>query len=139
MGFVAVFAVATLITAQALPNDAALFPTISSTLLSLVAIGYFSFRLRSAAAGPNQSPAGDRSGPPKEFLFTLLVGGACPATLAFGHLIAAAVIILGFGAIARADRHPGLLFRALAVTLVVYVLFDLVATSPWPTPWLLGG
>ena len=138
LGLIVGFAGFVLVTAQALPSDAALFPTISSAVLTVVAAGYFAFRVVQFGRQPRVVGPEVGEGLPRELLFTLLVAGASLAMLAFGHLVATAIIVLAFGAVSRSDRRVGLVVRAAGVTLAVYLLFDLAAVSPWPDPWLFG-
>jgi putative tricarboxylic transport membrane protein len=59
--------------------------------------------------------------------FLILLVGHLVATFAF---VAASIIGLG----SRSWRSP--LAIGAGTTLFVYAVFDMLASQPWPTPWL---
>lgn len=143
-------AFAALVTAvTGFPFEAAIFPIITAGLLmafSLVTTVQMSLRWRRRATPVLSAPAaipGEWS-PVSEPTMkgNLAIIGLCLA-LAFlillvGHLaatfifVACSIVVLG-----TKSRRPPLVIAA-AATAFVYSVFDMLASQPWPTPWLAG-
>lgn len=143
-------AFAALVTAvTGFPFEAAIFPIITAGLLmafSLVTTVQTSLRWRRRATPVLSAPAaipGEWS-PVSEPTMkgNLAIIGLCLA-LAFlillvGHLaatfifVACSIVVLG-----TKSRRPPLVIAA-AATAFVYSVFDMLASQPWPTPWLAG-
>ncbi|ESY97896.1 tripartite tricarboxylate transporter permease [Mesorhizobium sp. LNHC209A00] len=143
-------AFAALVTAATgFPFEAAIFPIITAGLLmafSLVTTVQTSLRWRRRATPVLSAPAaipGEWS-PVSEPTMkgNLAIIGLCLA-LAFlillvGHLaatfifVACSIVVLG-----TKSRRPPLVIAA-AATAFVYSVFDMLASQPWPTPWLAG-
>ncbi|ESY90639.1 tripartite tricarboxylate transporter permease [Mesorhizobium australicum] len=143
-------AFAALVTAvTGFPFEAAIFPIITAGLLmafSLVTTVQTSLRWRRRATPVRSAPAaipGEWS-PVSEPTMkgNLAIIGLCLA-LAFlillvGHLaatfifVACSIVVLG-----TKSRRPPLVIAA-AATAFVYSVFDMLASQPWPTPWLAG-
>lgn len=61
--------------------------------------------------------------------FLILLVGHLAATFIF---VACSIVVLG-----TKSRRPPLVIAA-AATAFVYSVFDMLASQPWPTPWLAG-
>jgi len=129
------------------PFEAAIFPVITAgllTLFSLVTTVQTVLRWRRPAvfaSAASLEPPGEwsPSGEPT-MKGNLAIMGLCLALalliLLVGHLaatfafVAGSIVVLG----SRSWRSP--LAIAAGTTLFVYAVFDLLASQPWPTPWL---
>lgn len=143
-------AFAALVTAATgFPFEAAIFPIITAGLLmafSLVTTVQTSLRWRRRATPVLSAPAaipGEWS-PVSEptmkgnlaiiclclaLAFLILLVGHLAATFIF---VACSIVVLG-----TKSRRPPLVIAA-AATAFVYSVFDMLASQPWPTPWLAG-
>jgi putative tricarboxylic transport membrane protein len=151
-GGLTVLAVAAFATASAwFPFEAGIFPMITSGLLalfSLVISIQTALRLRRqkqsgqmpvANAVPNGewAPSGEAA-----MKGNLIVIGLCLVlavlVLLIGHLAATFVFVAG-AILAMGPtswRSPPLI--AAVTTMIVFAVFDLLASQPWPTPWLVS-
>jgi hypothetical protein len=146
-----VLAVAAFVTAAAwFPFEAGIFPMITSGLMalfSLVISIQTALRLRRqrqsgqtqlATAVPNGewAPSGEAA-----MKGNLTIIGLClvlaALVLLIGHLAATFVFVAGaiLAIGSQSWRSPPLI--AAVTTLIVFAVFDLLASQPWPTPWLM--
>ncbi|MBN9275178.1 MAG: tripartite tricarboxylate transporter permease, partial [Mesorhizobium sp.] len=142
-----VLGIAALVTAAAgFPFEAAIFPIITAsflTLFSLLTTVQTVWRWRSptaiAVAAPEAAGEWQPSGGPV-MKGNIAVIGLCLALAALvlltGHLAATFVFVAGsiVALGSRSLKTP--LAVAAGATLAIYALFDLLASQPWPTPWL---
>jgi putative tricarboxylic transport membrane protein len=147
-GAMTLLAFAALITAAVgFPFEAAIFPIITAGLLmlfSLVTTIQTILRWRgSAPAVPVEAfePVGEWS-PSREPTMkgNLAIIGLCLA-LAFlillaGHLAATFVFVAGSITALGSKSWRSSLAIAAGTMLFIYAVFDLLASQPWPTPWL---
>lgn len=139
---------AALVTAAAgFPFEAAIFPIITAsflTLFSLLTTVQTVLRWRNptataVAAAPEAAGEWQPSGGPV-MKGNIAVIGLCLALAALvlltGHLAATFVFVAGsiVALGSRSLKTP--LAVAAGATLAIYALFDLLASQPWPTPWL---
>jgi hypothetical protein len=72
----------------------------------------------------------------------LAVLGLCLALavliLLVGHLAATFIFVAGSIAVLGSKSWRSPLTIAAATTVFVYSVFDMLASQPWPTPWLAG-
>ncbi|CCV10374.1 tripartite tricarboxylate transporter permease [Mesorhizobium sp. STM 4661] len=146
-----VLAVAAFVTAAVwFPFEAGIFPMITSGLLALLSLMISiqtALRLRRQRQGgqapvANAVPNGEWA-PSGEAAMkgNLAIIGLCLVlavlVLLIGHLAATFVFVAGailaLGSTSR--RSPPLI--AAVTTLIVFAVFDLLASQPWPTPWLM--
>lgn len=143
-----VLGIAALVTAAAgFPFEAAIFPIITAsflTLFSLLTTVQTVLRWRNptataVAAAPEAAGEWQPSGGPV-MKGNIAVIGLCLALAALvlltGHLAATFVFVAGsiVALGSRSLKTP--LAVAAGATLAIYALFDLLASQPWPTPWL---
>ncbi|MBZ9978615.1 tripartite tricarboxylate transporter permease [Mesorhizobium sp. BR-1-1-10] len=143
-------AFAALVTAvTGFPFEAAIFPVITAGFLmvfSLVTTVQASLRWRRRATPVLSAPAaipGEWS-PVSEPTMkgNLAIIGLCLA-LAFlillvGHLAATFIFVAGSITVLGTKSRRSSLVIAAAATAFVYSVFDMLASQPWPTPWLTG-
>ncbi|TRC96005.1 tripartite tricarboxylate transporter permease [Mesorhizobium sp. WSM4303] len=130
------------------PFEAAIFPAITAGLLALFSLlttiqTMLRWRKPVPASGADVTPVGEwqpSDGPAMKGNLTVL--GLCLA-LAFlvllaGHLTATFVFVAG-GIWMLGSRSLNMtLAVAAGTTLCIYAVFDLLASQPWPAPWLAG-
>jgi hypothetical protein len=72
----------------------------------------------------------------------LAVLGLCLALavliLLVGHLAATFIFVAGSIAVLGSTSWRSPLMIAAATTVFVYSVFDMLASQPWPMPWLAG-
>ncbi|MEO5757309.1 MAG: tripartite tricarboxylate transporter permease, partial [Mesorhizobium sp.] len=149
-GVLTLLAVAAFVTAAAwFPFEAGIFPMITSGLLalfSLVISIQTALRLRrqtndglisagSATPSGEWAPSGDNA-----MKGNLAIIGLCLAlavlVILIGHLAATFVFVAGaILALGPASRRTPLSVAA-GTTFVVFAVFDILVSQPWPTPWL---
>ena len=71
-----------------------------------------------------------------DLAFLLPALGIAVIILAFGHIAASMLFLLAAGVWYGGDKLHWLGLRALAVTVAVYAIFDLLLTQSWPRPWV---
>lgn len=145
-------ALAALVTAAiGFPFEAAIFPIITAGLLmgfSLATTVQTTLRWRRRTPSTPVSPA--PVGTPGEWSpateptmkGNLGVLGLCLALavliLLVGHLAATFIFVAGSIAVLGSTSWRSPLTIAAATTVFVYSVFDMLASQPWPTPWLAG-
>jgi TctA family transporter len=146
-GAVAIVALAAFATAIRFPPGAGLFPSIAAGLLALVCVPVAAravWRIRHvepASLDPAAVPPGEwspSSGPILRAYAVIL--GSCIALalaiLAGGHLVGSFVFLLIALLVARSRPPIMAPIVAAGVTLVLVGIFDVLASQPWPRPWL---
>lgn len=147
---VTLLALAALVTAVTeFPFEAAIFPVITAGLLavfSLVTTAQTVVRWRRRVPRePELQPSAEAPGewtPPTEPTMkgNLAIIGLCLALsvliLLVGHLAATFVFVAGSIVLLGVKSWRKPLIIAAVTTVFVYSVFDMLASQPWPTPWL---
>ncbi len=150
-GIVTAVAAAALVMSLRFPIGAGLFPSISAGVLVLMAApiaAEAAWRLGHPEAASVSShllmiPPGEwmPSSEPMLRAYTTILG-ACVALalaiLAGGHLLGSFVFLMIASLAGGGRRLTTALAVAAGVTLVIFGVFDVLVSQPWPRPWLAG-
>lgn len=145
-------ALAALVTAAVgFPFEAAIFPIITAGLLMVFSLATtvqttLRWRRRTPSTPVSPAPVGTPGewSPATEPTMkgNLGVLGLCLALavliLLVGHLAATFIFVAGSIAVLGSKSWRSPLMIAAGTTVFVYSVFDMLASQPWPTPWLAG-
>ena len=150
-GATGTLAVAALVTSVArFPFGAAIFPAITAGLLVLLSLAIFVrawLRWRDKAIHPIGAAADQAVGEwapsgANAMEGNLKVLGLCVAlalmVLAIGHLAGTLIFVAGAIAILSGRWRWSALVTGIVTLGIIYAVFDIVVSQPWPRPWLAG-
>jgi hypothetical protein len=147
-GALAVAALATAVTR--FPFEAALFPVITAGFLVLLSLAIFSqawLRWREGAVAPHDIVVAETSGEwapsgPDALQGNLQVLVLCVAlsllVLTVGHLAATLIFVAGGIVVLGRQWRWSALVTGVVTLGIIYAVFDILVSQPWPKPWLAG-